>query len=243
MKKQLAVAAGAAIALGLTAGVASAQCTYQHPSQAKAFKSALVQAMVSCGNPGGNVPNTTTAGGVAACAPVESITANNGNPSSGWAWGPKSSATLGFQADKNKLCSTLVDPMDPSQGTVKPPCPPTDLNTGARADLRVTLKMKDIQDQAGDPASGLGKIVTLARATLNDPESGAVTVVDFPANFEFDMSLSPGKANVKTSTNALLNGIGQNALPQCSAIETVSLSVSDTNGNTFARPGVFLPIK
>ena len=69
--------------------------------------------------------------------------------------------------------------------------------------------------------------------------NGDLTVVDFPASFPFTMS--GGKATVKTSADALLNGIGQPSLPHCSSIETVSITVVDPNGDTFANLGAFLP--
>ena len=50
--------------------------SYQHPSKAKSDQSrALVQAFVSCNNPGGNTPNATTeAGTVPTCYPAETFT-------------------------------------------------------------------------------------------------------------------------------------------------------------------------
>lgn len=231
MKKQLAVAAGAAIALGLTAGVASAQCTYAHPAKAKAFKSSLVQAQVSCGNPGGNSPNSQTPGGVPACAPPTTIAVNDGDAANQWKFGVKGEGTLGFAAAKNKVCSTPA---------AKPPCPMGDKAEGSRGDLTVTVKMKDIVDKAGDPVSEVaGLLKTVTRATLNDPDNGAITVVDFPA--QFPVPVLDGKVNLKTSANNLLFGLNQDALPTCSELEIVSLIITDENGTNFALPGIFLP--
>jgi hypothetical protein len=224
---------------------------------------------------------------VFACEPATTLNAEAGSPANGWHFGPKGVATLTFQADKNKLCST---------SGAKPPCPAGDLNvddenqnctaaatpypcctglgtgncgsgdctaagapypcctglgTGTcgatgRADLRVGLSMKDIRNGAdqlvGDEMSpSNGQLITLARATLNDPLNGDMTVIDFPANFA--VQVIGGATKIKTTANALLNGIGQNALPKCSSIETVQLAVSDENGTIFAKPGIFLPKK
>src|SRR5262245_16472505 len=95
MKKHIVAAAAAALAFGVAgiASAASAPClvTYAHPSQAKQIKSALVQAFVSCNNPGGNTPNGTTETGTAqSCFPAETFHQQQNSPPLGWTWGPKS---------------------------------------------------------------------------------------------------------------------------------------------------------
>src|SRR5690242_17866826 len=65
MKKHILVAEAVLLALSFTAGMASAQvpfCQYEHPTSAKSTKLTVVQAFVSCNNPGGNTPNSTTEG-------------------------------------------------------------------------------------------------------------------------------------------------------------------------------------
>jgi hypothetical protein len=92
-------------------------------------------------------------------------------------------------------------------------------------------------DVPAGPSTGF--LATVARATFDDRAGGDMTVDDFPANFP--LLIADGKINVKTSADVLLNGISQPGLPHCSNIETVSITVLDENGNTFANVGVFLP--
>jgi len=105
-------------------------------------------------------------------------------------------------------------------------------------DLTVKAKAKGIVDAVG-PANGLGKLATTSRATFNDRTNGDQTVVDFGANFDFPVT--DGKANVKTSADALLNGISQPSLPHCSSIETVTVNLVDPNGDAYGNIGLFLP--
>jgi len=217
MKKHLFVAGAAALALGFTASMASAACDYEHPKSAKQLKSSLVQAFVSCNNPGGNTPNATTEGGVPTCAPPETFHEQAGSPGGGWTWNElKGKGDVSFKAGKNKIPGE-----DPDS-----------------ADLYVQVKISGILDDLG-PALGPGTLATVARATLKDRANGDMTVVDFPAGFP--INASDGKVNVKTSANVLLTGIGQPALPGCSSIEVVSVYVDDPNGNHFANLGTFLP--
>jgi len=217
MKKHIFVAGAAVLALGYTVSLANAACNYQHPKSAKSLKSSLVQAMVSCGNPGGNVPNSTTEGGVPTCAPPQTFNEQAGSPGNGWKWGPSSKGDVSFKAAKNKIT--------------------TDVDSG---DLAVAVKISGIIDSIG-PVNGNGSLATVARATLKDRMNGDMTVVDFPAGF--GVTAVDGKINRKTSANDLLvNTLGQPALPSCSSIEVVDVKIVDENSNNFASMGTFLPL-
>jgi hypothetical protein len=218
MKKHILVAGAAVLALGFTASLASAQCAFPHPKKAGALKSSLVQAFVSCNNPGGNTPNSTTEGGVPTCKPPETFNEQAGSPGGGWLWGPSSKGDVSFKAAKNKV-----------------PGQPAD-----SADLAVSLKMSDIEDSGGKTTSN-GVLSTVARATLKDRMNGDMTVVDFPA--PFNVSAVDGKINRKTTANDLLvNTLGQPALASCTSIEVVAVQVIDQEGNAFASMGTFLPL-
>jgi len=240
MKRHLLVALAAVLTVGFAASLAQAQCSFEHPKKAVKLQSNLVQAFVSCGNPGGNSSNTNTEGGVPTCAPPETFNEQAGSPPNGWLWTEtKSQGKVSFKA--KAVCTGV------STGTSSPqllPCnPASPLNTGPppSADLEAKLDLKAIEDagSAGDGANGPGTLSTVARATLDDRAAGDMTVIDFPAGFQFD--LVDGKAKLKTSADALLNGIGQPGLPPCSSIEVVSIVVLDENGNGFANMGTFLP--
>jgi len=236
MKRHVLVTLAAILALGFTASLASAQCNFQHPKKAKAIKASLVQAFVSCGNPGGNTPNTATeTGTVPTCKPPETFNEQAGSPSDGWIWDKrKGQGTITFQA-KNKVKFI-------QQGTSLPGADPNSpLNpAGDTVDLKIRMKIKGVVSHASAGGeTGTGNLSTVARATLDDRVGGDMTVVDFPAGFPFD--LIAGQANLQTSANALLNSISQPGLPPCTSIEIVDVTVEDENGNGFARMGTFLP--
>jgi hypothetical protein len=222
MKKHILIAGISVLAIGFSASMASAVCDPNHPKKAGQLKSSLVQAFVSCNNPGGNTPNLTTEGGVPACQPPETFHQQAGNPIDGWVWdAAKGKGDVTFKASKNKVANILN------------PVPNT-------ADLAVSLKMGGVLDSDTlAPANGNGTLATIARATFEDRANGMITVVDFPAGFP--ISAVDGKISLKTSANVLLNGIGQPGLPGCSTVEVVSVNVVDPNGNSFASMGTFLP--
>lgn len=226
MKKHILTAGAAALALGFGASLASAATpcvvAYQHPAKAAKLTSNLVQAFVSCGNPGGNTPNATTeTGTVPTCFPATTFNEQGGSPTSGWLWGPKSQGSIAFKAGKNKV----VHPLN------------TDPNA---VDLSISIKLSDIRDFNG-PITSSGSVATVARATLIDRlNNELMTVIDFPTGFGVTAT-TPGKIQKKYSATAILNGLSQPALPACTTIEVVSVLVKDVNGNAFANLGTFLP--
>jgi len=218
MKKHILVAGAAVLALGFAVSTASAQCpVYQHPSVAKGLASSLVQAFVSCNNPGGAIPNTTV-GSVPACAPIETFNEATGTPAGGWLWGLKSKGDVTVKAAKNKITSPLNSPL--------------------AADLAVTLKVSGIEDENGIADGTNGTLSTVARATLNDATVGLATVIDFPAGFP--VVVTGGKIKLKTSANVLLNGLGLPGLASCSEVEVVSIQLLDPNNNPFGVMGAYL---
>ena len=217
--------AAAALVVGFSAS-AHAQCAFQHPKKAGKFQSNFVQAFVSCGNVGGNSPNTFAGGGAApACKPPETFNEQAGSPPNGWLWGPKSSMAVAFKAKKSNVFTTTT-PADPDA-----------------ADLSIQLKGSDIEYPPGDGSvkvdGATGTLSTVSRTTFNDRTAGDVTVVDFPVNISF--IVTGGKIKVKTSANQALNSGGLAGLPHCTSIETVKVTVVDEANHTFGNIGSFLP--
>src|SRR5882724_5419388 len=98
--------AAAALVVGFSAS-AHAQCAFPHPKKAASFKSNFVQAFVSCGNAGGNSPNTFAGGGAApACRPPETFNQQAGSPTNGWVWGPKSQMAIAFKSKNHNVFTT-----------------------------------------------------------------------------------------------------------------------------------------
>lgn len=156
MKKHMFVAGAAVLALGFTASLASAVCNIEHPKSAKGGKMSFVQAMVSCGNVGGNASNTTTQGGVPSCEPPQTFHEQAGSPGGGWMWDEKAgSGSVSFKAAKNK------------QENILNPIPNT-------ADLAIQLSLKGVIDETGPAGPAFGTLATVARATLEDRLGGGV---------------------------------------------------------------------
>jgi len=207
-------------AQALSVSATWAGCDFEHPRKAKLFQADLVQAFVSCGNPGANVPNTTSASGVPGCTPPETFNQQDGTPVNGWQWDERRSiGRIEFREFQGNF-------------------------GGNSRDVKVKMRLRHILDGAGLPANGSGTITSIARTTLEDtvvtaPGMGTdMTFIDFPAPFPFGMT--DGKATVNFPPQAgVIIGMRE-PLPGCTSLEILSLMILDPNGNPFAVPGVFL---
>lgn len=193
--------------------------TFEHPKQASKIVMSLVQAFVGCNNAGGNSVNTTTEGGVPACAGPETYNEQDGSPSSGWRWNSANS--------RGDL-------------TISQRC------TGA-GDFGIKLSISGIVDGTGAPANATGTLVMAVGLTLHDPSGGDMTTITIPMSYPF--SVASGSAKLLTSANAFFSEQQLPPLPNGVSVEFRGLEVfdapfleiRDANGNAFARPGVFLP--
>lgn len=216
----------AAVALAVVAApvAAAAQCAFDRPNGSTSysgnFVGTLVRAFVSCNNPGGNTPNSTGAGGVPSCAPVENYNQQAGSPANGWEFRPGTS--YGRVIVKR------------STGGVNLPSFPT-----TTRDAAVTLKLYHI-GVAGGPgyASGFGVLNIVFRATFDDYFSGDMTYIDFPAGFGFQLTGSGSISMTRKLGDYLVQDINQPRFPDCTNLEVVSVTITDPNGNVFATPGV-----
>ena len=214
----LRLAAAALLVVALATSSASAQCSFPHPLKAKSYKTSLVQAFIPCDQPSTLTPNTTTEGGVPACAPPETQNEAYGNPANGWLWGPSSDGRFSLRAAKNKI-------------------PPLDFEH--YSDVIVALTLDQVFDAHGAVANAPGTLVLILRMTLDDPANGDMTTLDFP--IQFPITVQGNQVNLKTSVNARLNEMSLPHLPNCTSIEVIDVSVLDENGNAFATAGVYLP--
>lgn len=235
MKHLLVGLAGAALVVGVSASAANAQCSFPHPKKAGKYQTNLVQAFVSCGNVGGNSPNAVAGGSTPSCQPVETFFEQSGNVSTGWRFDP----LVGQGQLQLKSAKAPYKTVPPDTGQCGTPCNPP----GDTVDVNIALKLSGVSNSSGlvgliapgDP----GTLATVSRATFDDRTSGDMTVVDFPAQFNFNVF--KGKTSLKTSADTLLNGAGLAGLPHCTSLENVVVTILDTNGDTFAVPGVFMP--
>jgi cysteine-rich repeat protein len=190
--------------------------TFPHPQKAGKIEMPLVQAFVGCDTPDGNPSNATTeTGTVPACFPAETYNEAAGSPSGGWHWGPYSKAkVLIFNRCK-----------------------------GA-GDVAIKLSMNGITDGGGVLLSGDGTFALSTRLTLMDPVDGEMTAVDLPLSFGF--TIVGGATKMVTSLNAMLAVGMLPPLPNGVIVELAPsphglLEIRDSNGNPFARPGIYLP--
>jgi len=191
--------------------------TFEHPRYGKMFDATLVQAFVGCNNPGGNTPDRTTEGGVPACEP-ETADDRDGNPASGWHWGPSSYGRVQVFA-----------------------------RCYGAADFGIKLKLYGLTDGTGAPLNSTGTLAMIVRLTVMDPVGGAMTTVDYPLEFAFHASnglvLVAASANAMLADQnlpPLPNGTSVE-LVKVDFYDGGLLEIRDANGNPFARPGVFLP--
>lgn len=162
-------------------------------------------------------PTTTTEGGAPACIP-ETPNEAAGNPLDGWRW--RDSASSG------RVRITAI-------------CPDA-------ADLDVRLELSGIVDGNGAAASGTGNLELSARATLDDPLGGPMTVVDFP--MMTTVTVTGGKAKIRTTASAMLAQAGLPPLPNAASLEIsrpfrvdvdpYMVEIRDGNDTVFARPGL-----
>jgi hypothetical protein len=210
--KKFALSLAAVALVGFTAGSASAQCEFNALAKAKGLKSTVVRAFAEC-------PSTQH--------PTENSTTQSQFTEKG---GCQLSSSGAIEPD----CSELTASDGSNLGMPSGPC------------HVVTLKGKCKGIVGADGVSpissedGVWTLATLSRASLNDPVTGDVTVIDFPVTFEFD---TPSKGGLKLSGNSAeaLAGLldpASAALPTCTQIEIVRITVKDGTGAPFARLGV-----
>jgi hypothetical protein len=235
MTKRLFVPFVAVLVIAISAAGARAQCSFGHPRSAKALLTTLTQAFVSCGNIGGNSPNTTTEGGVPACAPPQTFAEQAGSPSGTWTWDDLTPKVYGKLYIKRRLppsCTTGTPAEQALCATLNP--------IGDTTDLYFRVKLKGVREDATNfPANGTGTLTVNVRVTFDDRAGGPMTWIDFPLSFSFEVN--GGTADAIASGDAILNDEGRPGLPHCTSIEILSAAVIDENGNTFAVPGLFNP--
>jgi hypothetical protein len=208
--KRLTLSLAAIIVIASVAG-AHAQCAMDGPAKAKGLKTSLIRSFAGCPSITFPSPNSSTGGGVPTCAP------------------PYAHSTFLFD-NKSGGCSFSAG------AKIESPCsngqPGDCMNLSFKASCKGVLESDGVTPVAG----GGWAMSTVGRATLNDPDNGDMTVIDFPIQIPFGVA-DKGKFGTKTNTNLLLEQLGLPALPACTQVEVVSLAVQDPGGNPFAKLG------
>jgi len=215
MKKFLVAVSGVAL-MGLVAGSAHAQCSFNSPGKAKGIKSSFIRAFAGCGN-SGTFPTSNDV------TKPPSLTASCSTPAI--------QSLYKFDTAKGK-CDFK------SSNKVTAPC----INgAGSCGELFISVKCGGVLDASNapiTPAAGIWTIGTTTRATFNDSVGGDMTVIDFPLPIVIGPG-DKGKLSVKTTaTQALEAALGPGTeLPDCVQVEIIKVSILDPTGGVFAVLG------
>ncbi len=209
--RKLTVSLAAVCLVSFAAASAHAQCAFDGPAKAKGIKTSLIRSFAGCPSITFPIPNSQTGTGVPTCAP------------------PYAHSSFLF-ANKGSGCSF--------QTSAKLESPCSFGSSGDCMNLKLKAKCSGIVQSDGttpDDTPGW-KLATVSRATLNDPDNGDMTVINFPVVIAFPQPVK-GKMSFSQDTNHILNALGLASLPACSEVEVVSLTVQDPGSNPFAKIG------
>ncbi len=213
--KKLATALCSTGLVVLFAHSALAQCSFDLPGKAKGLKTSFARHFAGCPSITFASPNTSTMAGTPACGAPYAL--------SSYQWGNlKGGCSLKTSHKFEKKCKA-----NPA---------------GSCTNVLIKAKCKGMRDSSNSPITPLDPgnwgLNTVARATIDDPDGGDMTVIDFPAQFTFDIPKS-GQLKLTSSTNDLLFllfGPG-NVLPACTGLQLLSVAIVDPQTNTFATMG------
>ena len=226
MQRPFAALALLVIALTVGPSPVAAQCAFDRPTHGSVantgtYSVSLVQAFVSCGNPGGNTPNASYQG-VPTCTPTETFNQQNGSAATSWRFSQIPGQSWG-RLTMNRQSGAFTNP------------------TGVR-DTRIRLNLRKIVQTNGTtpvPTGTPGTIALLVRATLQDPVSTSdMTVIDFPINLPFSFTTPGNVTNFSAILGNVMNTSFGFRFPDCTSLEIVSVAILDVNNVVFAVPGI-----
>ncbi len=216
------------------AGSASAQCDFNALAKAKGMKTSMVRVFAGCPSTEHASINTQTGGGVPACEPV-TVKKLEGD-ATGYILDPqKGSCDAQTQAKLEKDCAELEDANGDPLGLPTGPCHVTYVKSKCKGILQADgVTPINANDDAG------WSLATLTRSTFNDATNGDVTVIDFPVTFAYQ-DPDNGKIKVDSSSAEALAAIlvdpSGAALPTCSTLQTIKITIKDPAGLPFATMG------
>jgi hypothetical protein len=223
----------AAIALvGLYASSASAQCEFNALAKTKGIKGSMIRAFAGCPSTEYPTINTSTgAGGTPACTSMDGVVPAGGST---YVFGEKGSCSVDIKAKVEKDCSQLEDASGTVIGLPPGACHVTYVKGNCKGIMQAdTFTPINANDDAG------WSLATLSRATVNDADNGDMTIIDFPVTFLFGDPKNGGIKVDSSSAEALASIVGPSgaALPPCTQIEVLKITLKDPNGDPFAVLG------
>ena len=232
MKKVMLPIAAFAL-VGLYAGSASAQCEFNALAKTKGIKGSMIRAFAGCPSTEYPTINTSTgAGGTPACNdPMDGVLPAGGTT---YVFGEKGSCSVDLKAKLEKDCALLEDASGAVIGLPPGPCHVTYVKGNCKGIMQSDgISPINAIDDAG------WSLATLSRATVNDADNGDMTIIDFPVTFLFGDPNNGGIKVDSSSAEALAGIVGPSgaALPPCTQIEVVKITLKDPNGDAFAVLG------
>jgi hypothetical protein len=234
---------------------ASALCDFNIAAVGRA-RIPMVRAYQPCPGPYLTSPNTETDSDIDACAPVQPVEegtctygglcrtdvdchgggsfpdeCNKRGPTP-YKFGPEGECTISARSKIVKDCSKL--PSNYPQPFPAQPCHVT----------YVTGACRDVQRGDGSPIASPDDadwtLLVTFRMTSAQPMNGDVVQIDFPAFFTFSDPEEGAfnlRGNLPAALAPLIGPVGA-ALPPCTQLEIVELSIRDPARGVFARPGL-----
>lgn len=196
----------------------------------------MVRAWRACPNVTIGNPNTSTQAGTPSCAPIGAA-GDTGLPGQGgtaYLFGDRGACSFKVKDKVVPDCSSLAASGGGSLDLPAGPC-----HVGS-----ISGKCSDIRRPGGtEPIDGAvddgWRLRLLARFTFDDPLGGDMTVIDTPMEFAYGAPDAGKLATSGLTAEALLGafGVAGSALPPCTQMEVVDVSVVDPGGEVFARMG------
>ncbi len=222
------------VAYAGTAGAAGpGGCQFNALAKAKGIKTSMVRAFSGCPSTEHPVINSSSGGGTPSCAPVTVVGGAGGTT---YQLDPqKGSCTVQTQAKIEKDCAGITDSNGNVLGLPAGPCHVTYVKSQCKGIMQSDgVTPINANDDAG------WSLATLTRTTYDEQTNGDMTVIDFPVTFSYGDPKS-GQIKVDSSSAealaAILVDITGAALPTCSTLETITTTIKDPSGNTFAVMG------
>lgn len=221
--------------IGLHAGRVDAQCSFDAVGTAKGVRSSMVRSQSpTCGSTGGVFYNTMTEGGIPACSPV-APPASNGGSGTSYAFSDKGGCSFQTRSAVEPDCALLENADGSSLGLPAGPCHVTHVRTKCKGILRA-----DGLSPIHGEEDGGWSFFMLVRLSINDAIGGDMTIVDLPMHFAFPNPNNGGLSLVGDSAEALTGIIGpaSAALPTCSQMKILAVTIKDPDGQRFAEIGM-----
>lgn len=231
MKKVMLPIAAFAL-VGLYAGSASAQCEFNALAKTKGIKGSMIRAFAGCPSTEYTSINTSTgAGGTPACTSMDGVLPAGGST---YVFGEKGSCSVDIKAKVEKACEEVEGSDGSVIGLPPGPCHVTYVKGNCKGIFQADgVTPINANDDAG------WSLATLSRATVDDADNGDMTIIDFPVTFLFQDPKSGGLKVDSSSAEALAGivGVSGAALPTCTQIEVLKITLKDPNGDAFAVLG------